>query len=116
MDYMPFDPDALANWAQAEKRSARLEAERAHAITPPQSPEYSSDSDYTILSFPPPRNFQPLGQTFYPKQTIHTVDVATASSFMLNNASKASPPPTQAQKKRIARKKKQGSTIRALKR
>ncbi|MCJ1242888.1 hypothetical protein MMC30_000084 [Trapelia coarctata] len=107
MDYMPFDPDALANWAAAEKRSARLKAERAHAITPPLSPEYSSDSDYTILSFPPPRNFQSPDN---PKPITHTVDVATASSLTSNDAWTLLSPPMRVQKKSTTREKKQRST------
>lgn len=65
-DYMPFDPDALANWAEAELRCERLRAERAHAITPPLSPhrDYSPDSDYSTLSYPFPYDLQPSNKDF----------------------------------------------------
>lgn len=110
MDYMPFNPDALANWAEAEERSARLRAERAHAMTPPQSPYYSSDSDYTVLSFPPPENFQPPNTNLDYEPTTHASVVTRRGSRTSDDALAVSSAPMRA-KKRVTCKGRHHPTI-----
>ena len=92
-DFMPFEPDALANWAAAEERCDRLRAERVHAMTPPLSPyiDYSSDSDYTIISYPPPHNLRPSNKNFDPKINYSASNNALVSSAPMRAQEKKAP-------------------------